>query len=58
MINGSAEPYGTMDAGITQDHAATVLNCVRIFKNLREGSSALSGIEPLRINLFVRESLL
>jgi len=48
---------GTMDAAITQDHAAMVLNCVRIFKNLREGRSALSGIEPLRINLFVRENL-
>jgi LacI family transcriptional regulator len=34
-----------------------VLNCVRIFKNLREGRAALSGIEPLHINLFVRENL-
>ncbi len=48
---------GTMDAALTQDHAAMVLNCVRIFNNLRDGRPALAGIEPLRIALFVRENL-
>jgi LacI family transcriptional regulator len=48
---------GIMDAAITQDHAAMVLNCVRIFRNVREGRPALAGIEPLRIGLFIRENL-
>jgi LacI family transcriptional regulator len=48
---------GTMDAVITQDPQTMVLNCVRIFTNLREGKPALAGIEPLRISLIVRENL-
>ena len=48
---------GTMDVAITQDHQIMVLNCLRIFTNLREGRAALSGIEPIRISLFVRENL-
>ena len=48
---------GTMDAAITQDHRIMVLDCVRIFTNLRDGRAALAGIEPTRISLFVRENL-
>ena len=48
---------GTMDVAITQDHQIMVLNCVRIFTNLRDGRAALSGIEPIQISLFVRENL-
>ncbi|MBZ0148735.1 MAG: LacI family DNA-binding transcriptional regulator [Pseudorhodoplanes sp.] len=48
---------GTMDVVITQDHHIMVLNCVRIFTNLREGRAALFGIEPMQISLFVRENL-
>ena len=48
---------GTMDAVITQDPETMVLNCVRIFTNLRENKAALAGIEPLRISLVVRENL-
>jgi LacI family transcriptional regulator len=48
---------GTMDAVITQDPEAMVLNCVRIFANLREDKAALAGLEPLRISLVVRENL-
>ena len=49
---------GTMDVG---DHAgprrSMVLNCVRIFTNLRDGRAAMAGIEPMQISLFVRENL-
>jgi LacI family transcriptional regulator len=48
---------GTMDVAITQDHQIMVLNCLRIFTNLREGRAALLGIEPMQISLFVRENL-
>jgi LacI family transcriptional regulator len=48
---------GTMDVAITQDHQMLMLNCVRIFTNLRDGRAALSGIEPMQISLFVRENL-
>jgi LacI family transcriptional regulator len=34
-----------------------VLNCVRIFTNLRDGRAAMAGIEPVQISLFVRENL-
>ncbi len=48
---------GTMDAAITQDHQAMVLDCVRVFTNVRDGRVPLAGIEPTRISLFVRENL-
>jgi LacI family transcriptional regulator len=48
---------GTMDVAITQDHQIMVLNCARIFTNLRDGRAALTGIEPVQISLFVRENL-
>jgi LacI family transcriptional regulator len=48
---------GTMDVAITQDHQMLVLNCVRIFTNLRDGRAAMAGIEPVQISLFVRENL-
>lgn len=44
----------TLDAVITQHQNATVLNCVRIFTNLRD---ALDSVEPLRINIVLRENL-
>ena len=31
---------GTMDVAITQDHQIMMLNCVRIFTNLRDGRAA------------------
>jgi LacI family transcriptional regulator len=48
---------GTMDVAITQDHRIMMLNCVRIFTNLREGRDAMAGIEPIQISLFARENL-
>ena len=48
---------GTMDAAITQDHQAMVLDCVRVFTNVRDGREPLAGIVPTRISLFVRENL-
>ena len=48
---------GTMDVAITQDHRIMMLNCVRIFTNLREDRDAMAGIEPIQISLFVRENL-
>jgi LacI family transcriptional regulator len=48
---------GTMDVAMTQDHQIMVLNCVRIFTNLRAGRAATAGIEPMQISLFVRENL-
>ena len=48
---------GTMDAVITQDPETMVLNCVRIFTNLRERKDALAGVEPVRISIVLRENL-
>jgi len=48
---------GTMNAMITQDPEATVLNCVRIFTNVREDKAALAGVHPVRISLVMRENL-
>lgn len=48
---------GTMDAVITQDPEAMVLNCVRVFTNLREGKMALADVAPARISIVVRENL-
>jgi LacI family transcriptional regulator len=46
-----------MDVAMTQDHQIMLLNCVRIFTNLRAGRAAMAGIEPMQISLFVRENL-
>lgn len=48
---------GTLDAVINQHTHTMVQNCVRIFTNLREGRSATSGVEPLRISIVLRENL-
>jgi len=48
---------GTLDAVINQHPHTMVLNCVRIFTNLRDGRSATSGVEPVRISIVLRESL-
>jgi LacI family transcriptional regulator len=48
---------GTMDAVITQDPEAMVLNCVRVFTNLRDGKAALADVAPARISIVVRENL-
>ena len=48
---------GTMDAVITQSPQTTILNCVRIFVNLREGRDLLLGIESTRSQVIFRENL-
>jgi LacI family transcriptional regulator len=48
---------GTLDAVINQHPHTMVLNCMQIFTNLREGRSATSGVEPVRISIVLRESL-
>lgn len=48
---------GTMDVVITQDPEALVLNCVRMFVNLRDGRDAASGVSPARISVVTRENL-
>jgi LacI family transcriptional regulator len=48
---------GTMDVVITQDPEALVLNCVRMFVNLRDGRDAATGISPARISVVTRENL-
>src|SRR5688572_7762139 len=39
---------GTMDAVITQNPQGAVMNCVRIFANLRDGREPTSGVEVVR----------
>jgi LacI family transcriptional regulator len=46
-----------MDAAITQDPQAMVLDCVRIFTNVRDGRDPMSGVTPTQISLYVRENL-
>ncbi len=48
---------GTLDAVINQHPHTMVLNCVRIFTNLRDGRSAAAGVEPVRISIVLRENL-
>jgi len=48
---------GTLDAVITQHQQASVLNCVRIFTNLRDGREPLTGVDPVGIHIVLRENL-
>jgi LacI family transcriptional regulator len=48
---------GTLDAVINQHPQTMVMNCARIFANLRDGRDAVSGVEPVRISVVMRENL-
>jgi LacI family transcriptional regulator len=48
---------GTLDAVINQHPQTMLLNCVRIFSNLRDGRGATAGVEPVRIGVVLRENL-
>jgi LacI family transcriptional regulator len=48
---------GTMDAVITQYPHTTVMNCVRVFANLRDGRDVMTGVEPVRISIVLRDNL-
>ncbi|RZL53608.1 MAG: LacI family DNA-binding transcriptional regulator [Variovorax sp.] len=48
---------GSMDAVITQSPHTTLMSCVRIFTNLRDGREALSGVESTRSQVIFRENL-
>lgn len=48
---------GTMDAVITQNPQGAVMNCVRIFANLRDGREPHSGVETVRSQVIFRENL-
>jgi LacI family transcriptional regulator len=48
---------GTMDAVITQNPQGAVMNCVRIFANLRDGREPHSGVEQVRSQVIFRENL-
>ncbi|NDZ15515.1 LacI family transcriptional regulator [Variovorax sp. WS11] len=48
---------GSMDAVITQSPQVTLMNCVRIFANLRDGRETLAGVESTRSQVIFRENL-
>lgn len=48
---------GGMDAVITQSPQTMVLNCVRVFANLRERRDPLSGVETVSSQVLFRENL-
>jgi LacI family transcriptional regulator len=48
---------GSLDAVITQSPHTTLMNCVRIFTNLRDGRETLSGVENTRSQVIFRENL-
>jgi LacI family transcriptional regulator len=48
---------GTLDALITQNPHASLLDCVRIFRNLEAAEPAMTGLEPTRSEIFFRENL-
>lgn len=48
---------GTMDAVITQGPHTVIGNALRVFCNLAAGRDAFAGIDPLRLNLVLRENL-
>jgi LacI family transcriptional regulator len=48
---------GTMDAVITQAPHTVIGNALRIFCNLTAGRDARAGVDPVRLNLVLRENL-
>jgi LacI family transcriptional regulator len=48
---------GTLDAVITQNPQSAVMNCVRIFANLRDGRERHTGVEQVRSQVIFRENL-
>ena len=48
---------GTMDAVITQNPQGAIMNCVRIFANLRDAREPASGVEQVRSQVIFRENL-
>jgi len=48
---------GTMDAVITQSPLEALMNCVRIFANLRHRRSPMTGVEFARSQVIFRENL-
>jgi LacI family transcriptional regulator len=48
---------GTLDAVITQNPQSAVMNCVRIFANLRDGREPTIGVEQARSQVIFRENL-
>lgn len=48
---------GSLDAVITQSPHTTLMSCMRIFTNLRDGREALSGVENTRSQVIFRENL-
>jgi LacI family transcriptional regulator len=48
---------GSMDAVITQSPQSAIMNCVRIFANLRERRDLSAGIEANRSQVIFRENL-
>ena len=48
---------GAMDAVITQNPQAAMMDCVSIFANLRAGRLATQGIERPRTEIVLRENL-
>jgi LacI family transcriptional regulator len=48
---------GTMDAVINQSPQSALMNCVRIFANVRDRRDALSGVEATRSQVILRENL-
>ena len=48
---------GTLDAVINQSAQTEILNAIRVFTNLRDGRMPKTGLEDVRIGIFVRENL-
>jgi LacI family transcriptional regulator len=48
---------GTMDAVITQNMQSAMMNCVRIFTNLRDRRDFMNEVEPAPITVVLRENL-
>lgn len=48
---------GAMDAVITQNPQATLMDCIAIFANVRSGRPATQGIERPRTEIVLRENL-
>ena len=48
---------GTMDASLYQSPQTLIDNAVRVFINQREGNEPTEGIEPIRVQVMLRENL-
>ena len=54
---GAQSVYEALQIGASQNPQGAVMNCVRIFANLRDAREPTSGVEQVRSQVIFRENL-